>query len=196
MRKFVAALVFSAMALTLPPTAKAATILDFGSPLHGAADGLSAFSTTEQEVGVNLRSSLLQSTLDDLTEGFLVTSPFLPEGTEAGTGETLTVNFGLALFGQPISLRVLFGYLKEPGEGIDSIGGGGPFVPFFANSDSGDLAPPIGQPEVNQISFQPPFVDDDAVESTNLIAVPEPASMILLGTGLLFVARRRYQMKR
>jgi hypothetical protein len=69
-------------------------------------------------------------------------------------------------------------------------------MPFFANSDSGD--PPLvsGQPEGNQTPFQAPFVDDGAGDSTNLIAVPEPASMILLGTGLLFVARRRHHMKR
>jgi hypothetical protein len=81
-------------------------------------------------------------------------------------------------------------------QGIYSINGGA-FVPFFANSDSGDLTLVIDQPEVDQIQFQAPrFVDDYALNSVDLTAVPEPASMILLGTGLLLAARRRYQMKR
>ena len=70
-------------------------------------------------------------------------------------------------------------------------------MPFFANSDSGDLTLVIDQPGVNQIRFQEPrLVDDYALSSMDLTALPEPASMILLGTGLLFGARRRYQMKR
>jgi len=108
----------------------------------------------------------------------------------------LSVNFSSGQFVHSISLRLLFGGRDEQEQGIYSINGSA-FVPFFANSDSGDLTLVIDQPEVDQIQFQAPrFVDDYALSSMDLTAVPEPASMILLGTGLLFAARRRYQMKR
>jgi hypothetical protein len=119
-----------------------------------------------------------------------------PDDTEVGAFETLSVNFSSGQFVHSISLRLLFGGRDEQEQGIYSINGGA-FVPFFANSDSGDLTLVIDQPEVNQIQFQAPrFVDDYALNSVDLTAVPEPASMILLGTGLLLAARRRYQMKR
>jgi len=196
MRKLVAAWVFSAMALALPATAKAATILDFGSALYSAANGSSSFSTIDQGVGVNLQSSPFLSTLNHLPQGIGVNFPFFPDDTEVGAFETLSVNFSSGQFVHSISLRLLFGGRDEQEQGIYSINGGA-FVPFFANSDSGDLTLVIDQPEVDQIQFQAPrFVDDYALSSMDLTAVPEPASMILLGTGLLFAARRRYQMKR
>jgi hypothetical protein len=208
MRKFVAAWVFSALALALPPTAKAATILDFNSGLYSAANGASSFSTIDQGVEVNVQSSLFLSTLNHLPQGIGLNFPFLLDDTELAAGETLTVNFNSAQFLESFSLRLLFGNLGGGGqgegaaeaegedEGAYSINGGA-FVPFVANSDGADLTLVIGQPDVTQIQFQAPgFVDDYALGDITVTAVPEPASLILLGTGLLFAARRRHQMKR
>jgi len=196
MRKLVVASVLSAMAVALPQTAKAATILDFSSALYGAADGSSSFSTIDQGVGVNLQSSPFLSTLNHLPQGIGVNFPFLPDDTEVGAGEMLTVNFGSAQFVESISFQLLFNNQNEQERGTYSINGGA-FVPFFATSDTGNLTLLVGQGGVNQIRFQAPrLVDDFAVSNINVTTVPEPASMILLGTGLLFAARRRYQVKR
>ena len=102
---------FFRMALALPPTAKAGTILDFSSGLYSAANGASSFSTIDQGVEVNLQSSLSLSTLNHLPQGIGVNFSLLPD-PELGAGETLTVNFNSAQFLESFSLRLLFGDLS------------------------------------------------------------------------------------
>jgi len=93
---------------------------------------------------VNLQSSPFLSTLNYLPQGIGVNFPFFPDDTEVGAFETLTVNFSSGQFVHSISLRLLFGGRDEQEQRIYSINGGA-FVPFFANSDSGDLTLVIDQ---------------------------------------------------
>src|SRR5688500_5608221 len=85
----------AALAIALSATdARAATIvLDFANAaLYGGANGLTAFSTTDQGVGVNLAST--GGTLRQTTEGLGVNGPTsLDDPGEVGFAELLTINF-------------------------------------------------------------------------------------------------------
>ena len=186
-------------ALTIAVSAtevRAATItLDFASALYNGANGVAAFGTVDQGVAVTLSTST--GNLRHNGQGFGVDSSVLAEDpNEIGRNELLLTGFAPAQYVHSVSIERLFGNdIFGPEEGQYSINGGA-FVSFFGNSSTGLFTLNLEQGGITSLSFRGTgniISDDDFTVRAISIEAPEPASMILLGTGLAgaFMQRRR-----
>jgi hypothetical protein len=196
----------AALAIAVSATeARAATIfIDFGNvALYGGANGSNVFATTDQGVGVSLTSS--GGTLRQTSEGLGVNGPTsLDDSGEVGVSELLLTGFAPAQFVHSISIEQLFnndwGFHTEQGQ--YSINGAA-WVSFSATGPTGFYTLNIGADGVNSLGFRTNsnFLNDysvrgvtlESVAVQNRVQTPEPASMILLGSGLVgaFMQRRR-----
>lgn len=185
--------------------AKAAPItLDFASSLYNGADGSSLFFAVDQGVLVGVASGP-GSTISHTAQGFGVNSgvPF-EDPNEVGAAELLLTGFVPSQFVYSVQIERFFSNeFPAPETGYYSINGGA-WTPFVATNTSGLFTLNLGLSGVDSIAFSGAgnllFNDDYAVRSitvegprVNQNPVPEPASMILLGSGLVgaFAHRRR-----
>jgi hypothetical protein len=182
-------------------SANAAPItIDFTSALYNGANGTGTFNTTDQGVSVALSSSggLLSKTSD----GLGVDGPtILDDPGEVGFLEVLTGGFAPPLTVYSFSVRQLFyDEFGGPEMGTYRINGGGPNT-FTANvSNTGLLTVNLGSvANVTSLQFGVPgnklFSDYSVASMSVEQPVPEPASMMLLGTGLAAAAARLRRRK-
>lgn len=206
MRKLVVLVLFSAIALALPSAAQAATIT------------LASYTVTDHSSG----NGLLITSTNVAPPNYVVNMPTV--GTPVsfnlfniGTAEG-SVEFGEDTVAKPITVAMTF----VPAAVGPSLGGTtvgfyqlNPFASNFGNCNlfvggCGKVtwtAPSIfnfgttGQFKVDlaNVQFKTPGNANVAATFTllneDVAPVPEPASMILLGTGLLYGAQRRWRKK-
>ena len=190
-----------ALAMVIGATeARAAIILDFANAgTYGGANGLTTFPTTDQGVAVNLSST--GGTLRQTSEGLGVNGPTsLDDPGEVGIGELLTIGFSVPQNVYSVSFEQLF--TNDPLPGLNEQGqysiNGAAFQPFIAVNSSGLLTLLIDADDVTTLRLRVPtsfktLADDYSVREVAIGVVPEPASMILVGSGLVgaFLQRRR-----
>lgn len=199
--------VVAALTIAVSSTAAQAApfTLDFSdSSVWGGADGEIVFTTDVPGFTVNLGS--VNGLLSQTGAGLGV-KPLGGDDEISCIGftcEFVVSGFEPSQFVHEIEISRLFdapGHWGEDESGYYRINGGD-WTKFNADSATGNLTLAIGQGDVSSIafaSFDGWGISDFAVKSItvegplNISEVPEPASMVLLGSGLLgaFAQRRR-----
>lgn len=201
MRKFVGVALLSALTLALPSAASAATITlaSYTVTANNVGPGMIVTTSpiqampltfTLNTVGQSYTTDLFNIGTQDsgvsgqelsnraITVGFTFSSPAF-SGSEAGT----TSGFNGGFF---TGCSILLG-------GCGQVNWGSPTVLNFGTT--GQLRISLSD-EIFGTPGSAPVAATFTLVAQDVPAVPEPASMILLGTGLLYGARRRFLMKK
>ena len=203
MRRFVALALFSAMALALPSAAKAATITlaSYTVTDHSSGNGLLITSTNvaPPNYAINLPTvgssvtfdlfniATLESSVesdDEVAKPISVAMTFLPSAVGSSVGGVTDGFYQGGIFATCGWLAGGCGLVNWTAPSIFSFGTTGQFRVDLANVQF-----PTGSSHGKNVAATFTLLSEDVAP------VPEPASMILLGTGLLYGAQRRWRKK-
>ncbi len=203
MRRFVVLVLFSAMALALPSAAKAATITlaSYTVTDHSSGNGLLITSTNvaPPNYAINLPTVGSAVTFDlfniATTEGSIesddqvakpisVAMTFIPAAVGPNVGGVTDGFYQGGLFATCGLLAGGCGNVTWTAPSIFNFGTTGQFRVDLAN-----VTFPSGSSHGKNVAATFTLLNEDVAP------VPEPASMILLGTGLLYGAQRRWRKK-
>lgn len=211
---------FSILGLALATTFLLAPVSANASPITlnftGATyTGIGGTSTNVLDQGITVGLSSTGGSLTKSSEGLGINGT--PSGDDNGevgnfgnNQETLTITFPNSIL-LSFNLMQFFSndnllFTTWVERGQYQVNGGG-WNDINANSTTGNFLQSFGPgiPNVTSIGFRTPgtgnivirSLDDYSVSAVSIDPVPEPASMLLMGTGLAIgAARRRYQARR